>query len=258
MWKKSLIVCLFLLALDGSLLYANADKIELVDTENYYTKSTKRYNELLRLVNANPFVDLKKAIAKKDYRLIAIRRYLIVFPFLEKNKDQNYREGGYRIIEGTSDYFQSYEHEKLNKIAYCYAFNYNWLLSEYIDEKRHSIVSEMLGKSMLLRERDTYKTVIKVMGNPSDEKAQNKQYYLSYLLTLSNKRYYNFNTNNESNVSGPILVKIIITLDEEKKIVNLKYEPSGWNTMLLDYNAWYEKKEKINENDEFEIEFKER
>jgi len=77
---------------------------------------------------ANTEVEVERAVARGDYRLIGIGGVGLFFPGLE------YRDGrieravktyGYRSIDGTSDYADSAEQAAFQEAAYEYARRYN-------------------------------------------------------------------------------------------------------------------------------------
>jgi hypothetical protein len=73
-------------------------------------------------------VEVERAVARGDYRLVGIGGIGLFFPGLE------YRDGrveliakkyGYRFIDGTSDYTDSPEQARFQTAAYEYARRYN-------------------------------------------------------------------------------------------------------------------------------------
>jgi len=89
--------------------------------------------EKLRWIeSANPNLDARQAIERKDFRLRAIYGYTLIIPGVDqKNYDEYKIKFGFKPIEGTSDHFVSAEHARLNQLAYKYAQKYNEVILNY-------------------------------------------------------------------------------------------------------------------------------
>jgi len=84
------------------------------------------------LESANPELDAKKAIDRKDFRLRAIYGYVLSVPGVDqRDYDEYKRTFGFNPIEGTSDSLISEEHARLNQLASEYAFRYNKVILNY-------------------------------------------------------------------------------------------------------------------------------
>jgi hypothetical protein len=84
------------------------------------------------LESANPELDAKKAIDRKDFRLRAIYGYVLSVPGVgQRDYDEYKRTFGFNPIEGTSDSLISGEHARLNQLASEYAFRYNKVILNY-------------------------------------------------------------------------------------------------------------------------------
>ncbi len=99
------------------------------------------FGDLKYYEKANPYTDVKSAIAKGDLRFIALMGLGIYFPGAN-NYLENYSGYGYKVISGTSDVIQSYEHGRLTQIAQYYAEKYNQELIKYINEINSKKVAE--------------------------------------------------------------------------------------------------------------------
>jgi hypothetical protein len=101
------------------------------------SKFDKAQSEVIKqlewLNDANPQVDFVKAIQKSDFRFFGVYGRSMFVPGINikcLNQDKDIR-----FIEGTSDAYQGYEHEKLNAIAWVYADNYNIRMLRYLQER---------------------------------------------------------------------------------------------------------------------------
>ncbi len=78
------------------------------------------------LESANPELDAKKAIDRKDFRLRVIYRYVLSVPGVDqRDYHEHNKTFGFNPIEGTSDSLVSGEHARLNQLASEYACRYN-------------------------------------------------------------------------------------------------------------------------------------
>jgi hypothetical protein len=78
------------------------------------------------LESANPELDAKNAIDRKDFRLRAIYGYVLIVPGLDQRDYDEYKKTfGFNPIEGTSDSLISSDHARFNQLASEYAFRYN-------------------------------------------------------------------------------------------------------------------------------------
>jgi hypothetical protein len=76
--------------------------------------------------SANPDLDARQAIKRKDFRLRAIYGYSLIVPGVKQaDYDEYQKKFGINPIEGTSDSFITVEHARLNQLAYKYAQKYN-------------------------------------------------------------------------------------------------------------------------------------
>ena len=89
--------------------------------------------EKLRWIeSANPDLDARQAIKRKDFRLRAIYGYSLIVPGVEQtNYDEYQKKYGFNPIEGTSDSLVNAEHARLNQLAYRYAEKYNEVILNY-------------------------------------------------------------------------------------------------------------------------------
>ena len=84
------------------------------------------------LESANPELDAKNAIDRKDFRLRAIYGYVLSVPGVDqRDYDEYKRTFGFNPIEGTSDSLISGEHARLNQLASEYASRYNKVILNY-------------------------------------------------------------------------------------------------------------------------------
>jgi hypothetical protein len=84
------------------------------------------------IASANPNLDARQAIKRKDFRLRAIYGYSLIVPGIEQtNYDEYQKKFGFNPIEGTSDSLVSAEHARLNQLAYKYAQKYNEVILNY-------------------------------------------------------------------------------------------------------------------------------
>jgi hypothetical protein len=90
--------------------------------------------ELTRLQTADPVMDLKTATEQGDYRFVGLMGYTLSVPGVDR--DVFYRiyepKFGFKVIRGTSDYFEIPEQEELTSIGTAYAERYNRLLEREI------------------------------------------------------------------------------------------------------------------------------
>ncbi|TKB53571.1 MAG: hypothetical protein E8D50_07685 [Nitrospira sp.] len=93
--------------------------------------------ELTRLRTANPAMDLETAMTHGDYRFVGLMGYSLMVPGVDQDLfRKNYEpKFGFKVIEGTSDYFEIPEQEELVRIGTTYAERYNRLLEKEIANK---------------------------------------------------------------------------------------------------------------------------
>lgn len=93
---------------------------------------------LPEIEHANPYDDLKSAVAKGDYRFIALYGEGKYYPGTELMPDfeKNYGDYGYKSVYGTSDAVSSYEQGRLTAIAQYYAKRYNSKLMDVLENKK--------------------------------------------------------------------------------------------------------------------------
>lgn len=99
-------------------------------TESKNQPSTNPVEQLRWLYKADPGKDAKQAIAKGDFRLVAVYGYTLIIPGLNGDLSKYEKLYGIRVIEGTSDVMQNEEHGKLNALASEYAKKYNRIILE--------------------------------------------------------------------------------------------------------------------------------
>jgi len=93
--------------------------------------------ELKWLESANPELDAKRAIDRKDFRLRAVYGYVLSVPGVDqRNYDEYKKTFGFNPIEGTSDSLISPEHARLNQLASEYAFRYNKVILNYKNKEK--------------------------------------------------------------------------------------------------------------------------
>ena len=84
------------------------------------------------LESANPELDAKNAIDRKDFRLRAIYGYVLSVPAVDQRDYDEYKKTfGFNPIEGTSDSLISSDHARLNQLASEYALRYNKVILKY-------------------------------------------------------------------------------------------------------------------------------
>jgi|CXWL01.1.fsa_nt_gi hypothetical protein len=93
--------------------------------------------EQLRWVEmADPIVDAKAAIERKDFALLGVRGYTWRIPGVEESKKLEYSEKyGKRLIEGTDDVVLGPEHQRLIQLATKYAEKYNRYVLSYATQR---------------------------------------------------------------------------------------------------------------------------
>jgi len=99
------------------------------------------FGDLKHYEKADPHVDVSSSIAKGDLRFIALQGYSTYIPGVD-DYFEKYSSYGYKVIKGTSDVIQSYEHGRLIQIAQYYAKNYNQELLKYIEALKARKIAE--------------------------------------------------------------------------------------------------------------------
>ncbi len=99
------------------------------------------YGDLKYYEKADPYRDISSAIANGDLRFVALMGRGIYIPGVY-DYYENYLSYGYKIVTGTSDAIQSYEHGRLIHIAQYYAENYNHELLKYIESLKAKKIAE--------------------------------------------------------------------------------------------------------------------
>jgi len=101
------------------------------------SQATKKNIQLLEWVeNADPLVDVSKAIGIMDYKFLGIVQYAVSIPGISQEKQLEMRElFGYRIIKGTSDVLDGVRYIHLLNLATKYAEIYNKELYKYLSKK---------------------------------------------------------------------------------------------------------------------------
>ena len=85
---------------------------------------------------ANPIVDAKAAVAKKNFVLLGDRGYTWSIPGTDESKKFEYREKyGVKLLEGTGDVILGAEHGHLIKLATEYAKKYNQYVLSHANKK---------------------------------------------------------------------------------------------------------------------------
>ena len=97
--------------------------------------SANPVDQLRWLYKANPEKDAKQAIAKGDFRLLAVYGYTLIVPGIKGDYTKYKKTYGIHPIEGTSDFIQNKEHGKLNALASKYAEKYNRIILKQIKLK---------------------------------------------------------------------------------------------------------------------------
>jgi hypothetical protein len=83
------------------------------------------YSALRELKVENAVADAQRAIAAKDFRLLAVMGFSIEVPGAGDDVPSLEKEYGTKVIPGTSDAIQGEEHKRLNDNARAYAKKYN-------------------------------------------------------------------------------------------------------------------------------------
>jgi hypothetical protein len=94
------------------------------------------YRDLKNIKVENAITDAQKAMAVRDFRLLAVRGYTIEVPGVDKPLSSIKADFGIRIIEGTSDYMPRPEDQSLNIKAREYAYRYNRTILDYVEANR--------------------------------------------------------------------------------------------------------------------------
>lgn len=129
--KMKRIIILNIVFLIFSVFSCIASELDLTELQ-YYEK-------------ANPYDDLNTSIEKGDLRFIALMGIGIVIPGVSEYHEE-YSAYNYKVIKGTSDVIQSYEHGRLTTIANYYAGKYNRGLANYINKlKSQKVAKELSG-----------------------------------------------------------------------------------------------------------------
>jgi len=97
-------------------------------TERKKQTSANPVEQLRWLCKANPEQDAKQAIAKSDFRLMAVYGYTLIIPGTKGDFKKYEKFYGIRPILGTSDAIQNEEHGTLNALASEYALKYNRII----------------------------------------------------------------------------------------------------------------------------------
>ncbi len=84
--------------------------------------------------NANVENDVKTALSKKDFRIIAISGNSYLYPGLEDRYGMLIKKFGFKVIQGTSDAI-GLNDAPLQGVAYDYAKKYNLTLLERIQTR---------------------------------------------------------------------------------------------------------------------------
>lgn len=128
--------------LDSFWRYLNGKPIRLekqVKSHKKYWRKTHKKNlaELRKTVRSDPTKDFKKAIAKSDLRFVGVMGFALEIPGVPSAHWKHYKDTyGVRIIPGTSDAYESIEHQNLNEKAREYAATYNKLLMQYLRKSK--------------------------------------------------------------------------------------------------------------------------
>lgn len=90
--------------------------------------------ELRATRTADPVAELRKAIHRKDLRFLGVAGFGLMVPGVPSGGTTNpvVAIRGVRVIEGTSDFIQSDEQERLQPFADRYVRRYNHLLFEHL------------------------------------------------------------------------------------------------------------------------------
>ena len=82
--------------------------------------------QLLWVQDANPQQDAEAALAKGDFRLMALAQRSLVIPGIDLESSRKYElKCGVIIMQGVSDVIRSEQHLELMKLAHSYALKYN-------------------------------------------------------------------------------------------------------------------------------------
>ena len=90
-------------------------------------------DEIARLKDADPKADLDAALAKGDYRFLALKGIGPMVPAVDdSDMDMVVKRYGLRFIENTSDKPQDDQEKELGTVAWGYAEKYNSLLRQKV------------------------------------------------------------------------------------------------------------------------------
>jgi hypothetical protein len=81
--------------------------------------------KLRQLKVESAIADARRAMAKQDFRLLAVWGYTLEVPGTDRAVAELEANYGIRIVEGTADAFEGAEHRRLNEITRIYAAKYN-------------------------------------------------------------------------------------------------------------------------------------
>ncbi len=118
---------------------------------------------LHQIEHANPYDDLKSAVAKGDYRFITLFGEGMYYPGMGLIEDfeKHYGDYGYKPVYGTSDAISSYEQGRLTAIAEYYAKRYNSELMKVLNNKKSlSRIKNIEGYDDLIERYNVNKVIM--------------------------------------------------------------------------------------------------
>jgi hypothetical protein len=126
------IVSIFLAVLSMALLFRDNIAFGMSQEEQMAIRQ-----ELMRLRTADPAKDLEIALKQGDYRFVGLMSYALMVPGVDQDLfHKNYEHKfGFKVIKGTSDYFEIPEQEEIVRIGTAYAERYNRFLEKEIANK---------------------------------------------------------------------------------------------------------------------------
>lgn len=87
---------------------------------------TEEVTQLRWVEAADPIIDAKRVVKRKDFTLLGVNGYTWTIPGVAEADKFAYRDKyGMKTIEGTSDMIMGSEHERLIELATKYAKTYN-------------------------------------------------------------------------------------------------------------------------------------
>jgi len=91
--------------------------------------------DISQIASSDPAVDLRDAIARRDFRFIGIMGYTLDVPGVHSDDDLILK-AGIKVIKGTSDADKDKRNGELQEMARSYATRYNRYLWKYLNQQK--------------------------------------------------------------------------------------------------------------------------